>query len=62
MFKRIIFDDWAMIFPVVAFITAACVYGSFAFFGIRMKRPQIDRLANLPFNEETSTRHETAPK
>ena len=59
MFKRLIFDDWVMIFPLVAFITAACVYGSFAYFGFRMKRSQTDRLASLPFNEETSTRHET---
>ncbi|MBK9991664.1 MAG: hypothetical protein IPP19_13260 [Verrucomicrobia bacterium] len=51
-----------MIFPVVAFVTAACVYGSFAYFGIRMKRSQVDRLANLPFNEEIPTRHETVLK
>ena len=60
MFKRLIFDEWVMIFPVVAFITAACVYGSFAYFGLRMKRTQADRLASLPFNEETSKRQETA--
>lgn len=62
MFKRLIFDHWVMIFPVVAFITAACVYGCFAYFGLRMKRNQIDRLASLPFNEEIPTRHETARK
>jgi hypothetical protein len=62
MFKRLIFDHWVMIFPVVAFITAACVYGSFAYFGIRMKRSQVDHLASLPFNEETPTCHETARK
>lgn len=60
MYKRLIFDHWVMIFPVVAFITAACVYGCFAYFGIRMKRSQSDHLASLPFNEETPTRHETA--
>jgi len=60
MFKRLIFDDWVMIFPLVAFITAACVYGSFAYFGCRMKRSQSDHLANLPFNKETSTPNETA--
>jgi len=60
MFKRIIFDDWVIIFPVVAFITAACIYGCFAYFGFRMKPSQSDHLANLPFNKENSTRHETA--
>jgi len=60
MFKRLIFDDWVMIFPLVAFITAACVYGCFAYFGLRMKRGQRDHLASLPFNQETSTPNETA--
>jgi hypothetical protein len=59
MFKRIIFDDWVTIFPLVAFVTAGCVYGCFAYFGLRMKRSQTDYFAHLPFNEETSTRHET---
>lgn len=62
MFKRLIFDHWVMIFPVVAFITAACVYGSFAYFGLRMKRSQVDRLASLPFTEEIPIRHEAASK
>jgi uncharacterized protein YutD len=62
MFKRLIFDEWVTIFPLVAFITAACVYGCFAYFGLRMKRSQSDHLANLPFTNETSTRHETARK
>ena len=62
MFKRLIFDDWVIIFPIVAFITAACVVLSFAYCALRMKRSQIDRFASLPFNDETSTRHETARK
>ncbi len=60
MFKRLIFDHWVAIFPLVAFVTAACVYGSFVYFGLRMKRSQSDHLASLPFNEEIPTRHETA--
>jgi len=59
MFKRLIFDDWVAIFPLVAFITAACVFGCFIYFALRMKRSQTDHFAQLPFNEETSTRHET---
>jgi hypothetical protein len=60
MFKRLIFDEWVMIFPLVAFITAACIYGCFVYFGLRLKRGQIDHLASLPFNEETPTHDETA--
>ena len=60
MFKRLIFDDWVVIFPLVAFITAACVYGCFVYFGLRMKRTQTEHLANLPFAKENPTRHESA--
>ncbi len=62
MFKRLIFDDWVMIFPLVAFITAACIFGSFAFRALRMRRSQVDRFAQLPFNDETPSRHEPAAK
>jgi hypothetical protein len=60
MFKRYIYEDWAMIFPVVAFITAACIFGYFVWRALRMQRSQVDRFSNLPFNEENTSRHETA--
>jgi hypothetical protein len=62
MFKRLIFDDWVTIFPLVAFITAACIFVSFVWRAVRMRRNQIERFANLPFNAETPTRHEHAAK
>ncbi len=60
MFKRFIYDDWAMIFPVVAFITAACVFGYFVVRALRMKRAQVERFENLPFSDENPTRHDIA--
>ncbi len=59
MFKRLLFDDWVMIFPLVAFITATSVYVALTWRALRMRRSQIDHFANLPFKNETSSRHET---
>lgn len=51
MFRRILLENWVMIFPLVAFITAACVYVTFTWRALRMRRPQIDHFANLPFSD-----------
>ena len=54
MFHRLFFDDWVVIFPLVAFITAASVYASLTWRALRMRPAQINRFARLPFNDETS--------
>ena len=60
MFQRLLFDDWVMIFPLVAFITAVAVFGMIVWRALRMRRSQIDHFANLPFANETSASlHET---
>ncbi len=51
MFRRIILDNWIMIFPLAAFITAASVYVTFTYRALRMRRSQIDHFANLPFSD-----------
>ncbi len=58
MFKRLIFENWVAIFPLVAFVTAASVYLSITWRALRMKRAQIDQFANLPFNDQPDSRHE----
>jgi len=63
MFRRLIFDDWVVIFPLVAFITAASVYACLTWRALRMRPAQISRFSHLPFNDETSrlaTRHDDA--
>lgn len=60
MFKRLIHEDWVVIFPVAAFVTAACIYAYFVSRALRMKRPQLERFENLPFNAENPSRHDTA--
>lgn len=52
MFHRILFDDWVVIFPLVAFITAASVYATLTWRALRMRRPQVEHFASLPFNDE----------
>ncbi len=50
MFRRLLFDHWVSIFTIIAFITSASIYAAFAWRALRMKRGQIDRLAQLPFD------------
>lgn len=60
MFKRLIYDDWMMIFPVVALLAAAFVFAYFLHQALRMNRSKVERFASLPFNEENPHRHETS--
>jgi hypothetical protein len=52
MFRRIIYEDWQLIFPVVALAVASLVYLAAAWRASRMKPAQSKRLANLPFENE----------
>ena len=54
MFRRLFFEDWVSLFPLIALITAASVYVTIFYRAVRMKRPQIDRMASLPFEAENS--------
>ena len=47
-----------VIFPLVAFLTAASVYAFIAYKAVRMRGPQIDHLANLPFSDQSETHHD----
>jgi hypothetical protein len=53
MFRRLVFENSAALFTIVAFVTAASIYVMFAWRALRMKRPQVTRFENLPF--ETAT-------
>jgi hypothetical protein len=62
MFRRLLFEDWVSIFTLIAFITTASIYLSFAWRALRMKAAQSDRLARLPLADEPSaspSRHES---
>lgn len=53
MFRRLVFENSAALFTIVAFITAAWIYVAFAWRALRMKRPQIAHFENLPFDTAT---------
>ena len=59
MFQRLVFENSAALFTIAAFITAASIYVTFAWRALRMKRPQVARFAQLPFDTATpAVRHE----
>ena len=58
MFHRVLLDHWMAIFPLVAFLTAATVYTYITYKALRMRKPQIDHLANLPFDDRTAPSHD----
>ena len=53
MFRRLVFEDSAALFTLVAFITAVSIFVSITWRALRMKRPQVDRFENLPFSTPT---------
>ncbi|MBI5766399.1 MAG: hypothetical protein HZA93_01285 [Verrucomicrobia bacterium] len=60
MFRRLLLEDAAAWFTLTAFITAATIYAAFTWRAVRMKRPQADRFAQLPFETATpAARHDT---
>lgn len=59
MFRRLVFENSAALFTIVAFVTAATIYLTFAWRALRMQRPQVARFENLPFATATpSATHE----
>lgn len=60
MFKRLILEDYAAVFTIVAFLTAVTIYASITWRALRMPRRQLDELANLPFTPDSAdTSHDT---
>lgn len=53
MFRRLLLEDSAALFTLAAFITAVSIYVAIAWRAVRMKRPQVARFENLPFETET---------
>ena len=63
MFQRLILEDSAALFTIIAFITAASIFVTISWRAFRMKPPQLARFENLPFTTETpSVRHDTDAK
>lgn len=60
MFRRLIFEDSATVFTLVAFITAVSIFVSISWRALRMKRPQLAHSEQLPFSTPTpAASHDT---
>lgn len=51
MFRRIIYEDWQLIFPVVALVVASCVFLAAAWRAALMKPQEREHLARLPLED-----------
>ena len=52
MLRRIIYEDWQLIFPVVALAVASFIFIAAAWRAAHMKSAESDRLAQLPFDQQ----------
>ncbi|MDI1336584.1 MAG: hypothetical protein PSU94_10435 [Lacunisphaera sp.] len=52
MFQRIIYQDWQLIFPVVALAVASLIFVAAGWRASRMKPDQAEQLSRLPFENE----------
>jgi hypothetical protein len=52
MFHRIVYEDWQLIFPVVALAVASCIYVAAGWRAARMTTVQAERLARLPLERD----------
>ena len=55
MFKRIIFEDYAAVCTLVAFLVVAGIFLSAIWRAIRMSRQQAETMADLPFESKTNS-------
>ena len=60
MFQRVVYEEWQLIFPIIAFATAAGIFGAIVWRAVRMQRSQLERLARMPLEKDapTSDHHE----
>lgn len=59
MFRRLAFEDSAVLFTLAAFITAFSIFITITWRALRMKRPQVEHFEKLPFNTPTPSAHDT---
>ncbi|MFI5357732.1 MAG: hypothetical protein ACHQ4G_10395 [Opitutales bacterium] len=62
MFQRLLLEDNAAIFTLVAFLVALSFFVTIAWRALRMPRSQIERFANLPFTTDADASRHDAKK
>ncbi|MGA3006644.1 MAG: hypothetical protein ABSE59_02015 [Opitutaceae bacterium] len=61
MFDRLILHHYDAIFGLVAFAVALTVFVLMVWQGLRLPRSKSDKLAHLPFDSPTASRHDHDP-
>jgi hypothetical protein len=51
MFRRIVFDHWVAIFPVISFVVTGIIYFAIARQALRMTPEKTERHSRLPFDD-----------
>ena len=58
MFKRLILEESATLYVIVAFVTAATIFLGITWHALRMPRAQVEKFARLPLEDDTADHHE----
>jgi len=53
MGSRVIFEDWTIIFPIIAFLVAFPIFAYIVYKALRMKQSKADHMAHLPLQHDT---------
>lgn len=54
MFKRVIYEDWAAIVPILSFIATAGVFLTVSIRALLLPKKRCQHLADIPLNEPSS--------
>lgn len=52
MLRRLIFENWSILFTLIAFITALSIFLFIGYRALRMKRTDTSRIANIPLEDD----------
>ncbi len=56
MLSRVVYDNFQLLFPMIAFVLIAGGFLFFLFKAIFMRKKKADRLSSLPFDEKEKSR------
>lgn len=56
MFKRVIYEDWAAIIPIISFIATAGVFLTVSIRAMLLPAKRCEHLAAIPLEDETTRR------
>lgn len=52
MFKRIIYDDWTSVIPIISFWLTFSVFIAICIRALLLKKATVNEMAQLPFEED----------